>query len=57
MEHRLSFWDALIWAVAKRNRIPYLLTEDAKHGRFLEGVRFLKPFDPAFDLDALSSGP
>ena len=57
VEHRLSFWDALIWTVAKRNRIPYLLTEDAKHGRFLEGVRFLKPFDPAFDLDALSSGP
>ena len=57
VEHGLSFWDALIWAVAKRNRIPYLLTEDAEHGRFLEGVRFLNPFDPAFDLDALSSGP
>ena len=34
VEHGLSFWDALIWAVAKRNRIPYLLTEDAAHGRF-----------------------
>ena len=40
VEHGLSFWDALIWAVAKRNRIPYLLTEDAEHERFLEGVRF-----------------
>ncbi len=56
VEHGLSFWDALIWAVAKRNRIPYLLTEDAEHERFLEGVRFLNPFDPAFDLGALSGG-
>ena len=57
VEHGLSFWDALIWAVAKHNRIPYLLTEDAEHGRFLEGVRFLNPFDPAFDLNALSGSP
>ena len=57
VEHGLSFWDALIWAVAKHNRIPYLLTEDAEHGRFLEGVRFLNPFDASFDLDALSGGP
>ncbi len=57
VEHGLSSWDALIWAVAKYNRIPYLLTEDATHGRFLEGVRFLNPFDPSFDLDALSGSP
>jgi len=28
-----------------------MLTEDAEHGRFLEGVRFLKPFAVSFDLD------
>ena len=49
----LSIWDALIWAVAKLNQIPYVLTEDMKHGRFLEGVRFVNPFAPAFDPDAL----
>ena len=49
----MSIWDALIWAVASVNHIPYVLTEDADHDRILEGVRFLNPFHPQFDLDAL----
>jgi predicted nucleic acid-binding protein len=49
----LSIWDALIWAAAKLNQVPYVLTEDAEHGRFLEGVRFANPFAPAFDPGAL----
>ena len=49
-QHGLSIWDALIWAVAKLNQVPYILTEDAEHGRFLEGVYFLNPFASAFDL-------
>lgn len=53
--HRLSVWDALIWSAAKLNQIPYVLTEDAEHGRVLEGVRYLDPFDPAFDLRILSA--
>lgn len=53
--YELSPWDALIWAVAKMNQIPYLLTEDAEHGRVLEGVRYLDPFDPAFDASVLSA--
>ncbi|MBI3977765.1 MAG: PIN domain-containing protein [Chloroflexi bacterium] len=53
VQHRLSIWDALIWAAARLNQVPYLLTEDAEHGRFLEGVRFLNPFDPAFDIGML----
>ncbi len=53
--HRLSVWDALIWSAAKLNQIPYVLTEDAEHGRILEGVRYLDPFDPAFDLRILSA--
>ncbi len=55
-QHGLSLWDALIWAAAKLNQVPYLLTEDASHGRFLEGVRFLNPFDSAFDLAELGVG-
>lgn len=54
--HGLSIWDALIWAVAKLNQVPYVLTEDAEHGRFLEGVRFLNPFAPASDLGMLRIG-
>ncbi|HET7772169.1 MAG TPA: PIN domain-containing protein [Chloroflexota bacterium] len=51
--HGMSLWDALIWAAAKLNQIPYVLTEDAEHGRFLEGVRFLNPFRADFALDSL----
>ncbi len=53
IEHGLSFWDALIWAVAKLNQVPFILTEDAEHGRLLEGVRFLNPFATSFDLAIL----
>ena len=52
-EHRLSLWDGLIWASAKMNGVPYVLTEDAEHGWFLEGVTYLNPFDPRFDLAPL----
>lgn len=52
-QHQLAIWDALIWAVAKLNEVPYVLTEDIEHDRSLEGVRFLDPFSPRFDLDAL----
>ena len=55
-EYALSIWDALIWAVGKLNQVPYVLTEDAEHQRFLEGVRFLNPFHPAFDLASLERG-
>jgi predicted nucleic acid-binding protein len=51
--HSQSIWDALIWAVAKLNQVPYVLTEDAEHDRFLEGVRFLNPFSPAFEAEWL----
>ena len=43
-EHGLSFWDALIWAVAKENSVPVIYTEDFQHGREIEGVRFENPF-------------
>ncbi len=56
LQHQMSLWDALIWAVAKLNQVPYVLTEDAEHGRFLEGVRYLNPFAPEFDLRVLGGG-
>jgi predicted nucleic acid-binding protein len=42
--HRLSFWDALIWATARDAAVPVVFSEDFQHGRELEGVRFLDPF-------------
>lgn len=55
IQHGLSIWDALIWAVARLNQVPYLLTEDFEHGRFLEGVRYLNPLLPDFLLDPPSN--
>ena len=52
-ERSVSVWDSLIWAVAKLNQIPYVLTEDAQHGRYLEGVTFHNPFVPEFDAALL----
>jgi predicted nucleic acid-binding protein len=57
VERDVSIWDALIWAVAKLNQIRFVLTEDTEHGRFLEGVRYLNPFHPSFDLALLRQGP
>ncbi len=41
--------------MAKLNQVPNVLTEDAPHGRLLEGVRFLNPFHPTFDLSLLEA--
>ncbi len=43
-QHRLSFWDAMQWAVAKQSGATLLLSEDLQHDRELEGVRFRNPF-------------
>jgi predicted nucleic acid-binding protein len=53
-EHHVSYWDGLIWATAKLNGIPTVLTEDLSHGRLIEGVRFLSPFGEAFDVASLA---
>lgn len=53
VQHGLSVWDAQIWACARLNQIPNVLTEDAEHGRFVEGVRYLDPFDARFELESV----
>lgn len=50
VEHQLSIWDALIWATAKLNQVPFIITEDSDYDRVLEGIHYLNPFSPAFDL-------
>jgi predicted nucleic acid-binding protein len=49
----MSIWDALIWSVARLNGISWILTEDGQHNRLVEGVRYLNPFHPDFDLGLL----
>ena len=55
--HQLSIWDALIWAVAQLNGVRWVLTEDAEHGRVIEGVEYLNPFSPAFDPAVVGLAP
>ena len=53
VRRQLSIWDALIWAVARLNGVPYVLTEDAEHGSTLAGVSFVNPFADGFDAEAV----
>ena len=43
-EHRLSFWDALLWATARQAGCSAVVSEDMQHGRRLGGVEFVNPF-------------
>lgn len=43
-EHRLSFWDAMLWATARQSGCAAILSEDMQHGRRLSGVEFINPF-------------
>lgn len=43
-QHRLPFWDAMLWSISKESGCRYLLSEDFQTGRELGGVRFVNPF-------------
>ena len=47
--YQFSFWDAQIWAAARLNRVPVVLSEDFNAGAAIEGVRFVNPFAVDFD--------
>jgi predicted nucleic acid-binding protein len=51
--YQFPYWDGLIWATAKLNGIPTVLSEDFNDGAIIEGVSFRNPFTPAFDPTAL----
>ena len=46
-EHRLSFWDAMLWATARRVGCSAILSEDMQDGRRLSGVEIINPFGAA----------
>ena len=52
-DHQFPYYDAQIWAAAKLNQIPVVLSEDFDSGSTVEGVTFVNPFDPAFDTSGL----
>jgi len=51
--HRLSYWDAQVWAAARLYQVPVVLSEDFADGSRVGGVRFLNPFRPGFDPSSL----
>jgi predicted nucleic acid-binding protein len=51
--YQLSYYDAQIWAAARLNGIPLVLSEDFTDGQELEGVRFVNPFAEDFDFSNL----
>ena len=52
--HRLSYWDAVLWATAAERGIPIILTEDQQSGRAVESVGYLDPFAPGSVIWSLS---
>jgi len=49
-QHHFSYWDAQIWATARLNQVPVVLSEDFTSGRTVEGVTFVNPFEPGFNF-------
>ncbi|MDI7249955.1 MAG: hypothetical protein QME93_07795, partial [Bacillota bacterium] len=48
-----SGWDAQMWATARLNQIPVVLSEDlGSRTASVEGVWFVDPFAPEFDPTA-----
>ncbi len=43
-EHRLAFWDALLWATARQSGCSAIISEDMQAGRRLGGVEIINPF-------------
>jgi predicted nucleic acid-binding protein len=56
-DHKMSFWDAQIWAAARGNRIPVVLSEDFSDGSVVGGVRFVNPLLPGFALEHCFTAP
>ncbi|KAF0208212.1 MAG: PIN domain-containing protein [Actinomycetota bacterium] len=53
VRYGFSYYDAQIWACARLNRIPMILSEDFSDGSTIEGVRFVNPFADGFDPQVL----
>jgi predicted nucleic acid-binding protein len=50
-DHGLPYYDAQIWASARLNQVTILFSEDFSDGQLLEGVRFVNPFSPHFQVE------
>lgn len=50
-DHQFNFWDAQVWAAARLNQIPVVLSEDFNNGSTIEGVSFVNPFSANFQFE------
>jgi predicted nucleic acid-binding protein len=50
-DHKLSYYDAQIWAAARLNQVPIVFSEDFQDDEMLEGIRFVNPFADKFNLE------
>ena len=51
-DHRLSYYDAQLWATARLNQVPTVFSEDFRDGAVVEGIRFVNPFSSGFVLES-----
>jgi predicted nucleic acid-binding protein len=51
---QMRYYDALILVTARDHGASFILTEDEQSAPVIEGVRYLNPFAPDFDLAQLS---
>lgn len=49
--HQFAYYDAQVWATARLNQIPVVLTEDIPSAEMIEGVRFVNPFADKFSIE------
>ncbi len=54
-DYRLAYYDAQMWACARLNNLEAVFSEDFNPGATLEGVAFVNPFAPEFDVAAWGS--
>ena len=47
-EHGFGYRDAQVWAVARMNQVPVVLSAELDAGRVVEGICFVNPFAEEF---------
>ena len=51
--YQMSYWDAQIWASAKLNQVPFIISEDVPGQNPLETVTYLNPFVTDFNINEI----
>lgn len=53
-DYQFAYYDAQMWASAKLNQLPSILSEDFATGSTIEGISFQNPLHPKFSLTELT---